>query len=99
MTTHTVFSRMRIRDWLGLTALVMPSLSIVLFVAAALTDGTSLWSAIGWYAWLLLGTVPMGMVLLVVVHLMGWVWDRRTRPTRTHRYASGPFEAQDEVSQ
>lgn len=101
MTTHSVFARMRIRDWLGVAAFVVPSLPIVLLVAAAvLADGTSLWSAIGWYMWLsLLGTVPLGIVLLVVVHLMAWVWDLSARPAGAHRCASEPLDAQDEVSQ
>lgn len=78
MTTHRVFARMRIRDWLGVVALAVPSLPIVLLVATAvLADGTSLWSAIGWYVWVLPGTVSLGVLLLGLVYLLGWVWDLR----------------------
>lgn len=100
MTTDSVFARMRVRDWIGVAVVTVPPLPVVLFVALAVgVDGTSVSSAIGWYMWFLPGSLAVGLVLLAIVYLAGYVWDLRAGPGGVHRYTSEPTQAQDEVSQ
>lgn len=100
MSTDSVFARMRVRDWIGVAVVTVPSLPVVLFVALAVgVDGTSVSSAIGWYMWFLPGSLAVGLVLLAIVYLAGYVWDLRAGPGGVHHYTSEPTQAQDEASQ